>query len=378
MNNLAISPEERQQYQQHFNNANPVNGKLSGAVARTTLMQSGLPTHQLGEIWELADIDKDGALDFDEYCVALKLVFSLLNHAIPSVPPVLPPSLIPQAKYQHFAVSHVSSPTHTSEPAQMEWYVPGEDRTRFQQIFAQQARGSSQVRMLDMEDYLLSMGVSRAAISQAWALVDLRRYQQLNQEQFIYLMHILNAHMRGTPLPQVLPPAVKDAIYSSLNLSTSLPAKQTPDPRKPGLYGEKSGNVALADSYLSKLKSSSTFKNDTGSRYASAGKRAEEARKLREELRELDEELERLQSEYENARKGSQESRLKQTVEELAQLKKFKQREPVADSEPLQDIKQSIFQLEGHLSFLMSEKRAMDEFIATGRQELLDLQMEKM
>ncbi|KAI9475052.1 endocytosis defective- protein [Coemansia sp. RSA 990] len=377
MNNLAISPEEQQQYQQHFNSANPVNGKLSGAVARTTLMQSGLPTHQLGEIWELADIDKDGALDFDEYCVALKLVFSLLSHAIPGVPPVLPPSLIPQSKYQHFAIPQASPHISEPQPAKMEWYVPGEDRARFQAAFGQQARGSSQVRMLDMEDYLLSMGVSRAAISQAWALVDVRRYQQLNQEQFIYLMHILNAHMRGTQLPQVLPPAVKDAIYSSLSLS-SLPSKQAPDSRKPGLYGEKSGNVALADSYLSKLKTSSTFKNDAGSRYASAGKRAEEERKLRAELRELDEELERLQSEYEKAQSGSHESQLKQAVEELEQLKRFKERGPDAGSEPLQDIKQSIFQLEGHLSFLMSEKRAMDEFIAKGRQELLDLQMEKV
>ncbi|KAJ2847100.1 endocytosis defective- protein [Coemansia brasiliensis] len=409
MNNLAISPEEQLQYQQHFNNANPVNGKLSGAAARTTLMQSGLPTQQLGEIWELADIDKDGALDFDEYCVALKLVFSLLNHTIPSVPPVLPPSLIPQGKYQHFTNSlspQLTSPQHMSprvppsiseaQPAKMEWYVPGEDRARFRQVFEQQARGSDQVRMLDMEDYLLSMGVSRASMTQAWGLVDVRKYQQLNREQFIYLMHILNSHMRGAQLPHVLPPAVKDAIYNSLNLTSSsqVPSKQSamysPDSRKPGLYGERSGNVALADSYLSKLKTSSTFKNETGSRYASAGKRAEEERKLREELKELDAQLEKLQTEYERAKGGSHdEDQLKETVEELEQLKKFKEREKLKqadgsamaadnDSESLQDIKQAIFQLEGHLSFLMSEKRAMDEFIANGRQELLSLQMDKV
>ncbi|KAJ2708760.1 endocytosis defective- protein, partial [Coemansia spiralis] len=82
MNSLSVSAEDEQQYRQHFYNANPVDGKLPGAAARANLLQSGLATTLLGEIWELADIDKDGALDFDEYCIALKLVFSLLNRVI--------------------------------------------------------------------------------------------------------------------------------------------------------------------------------------------------------------------------------------------------------------------------------------------------------
>ena len=32
-------------------------------------MNSGLPVETLGKIWELADIDKDGALDRDEFAV---------------------------------------------------------------------------------------------------------------------------------------------------------------------------------------------------------------------------------------------------------------------------------------------------------------------
>ncbi|KAJ2162022.1 endocytosis defective- protein [Coemansia sp. RSA 552] len=419
MNSLTVSPEERQQFQQHFYNAGPVDGKLPGSAARQSLMQSGLPTQQLGEVWELADIDKDGALDLEEYCIALKLVFSLLNRAIDSVPPVLPPSLIPQGKYGHFTSTATDvlssggslhqlagSPQVVSPNAEMEWYIPNEERARYQGLFSQHT-GGSQVRFLDVDEFLGSLGLPRPTITQAWSLVDVRKYQELNQQQFVYLMHVLSSHLKGTRIPAVLPPAVKDAIYSSLNLNST--GSRTPEPashgyrygkpsstaagdsRKPGLYGERSGNVALADSYLSKLKTSSTFKNEPGSRYASSSKRTEEEKRLKAELKGLDEELERLNAESTKAGSGAEEGGLGAALKELEELKEHKLQEKQGaedrnargpsnsdTGESLQDIKQSIFQLEGHLSFLQSEKRAMDEFMAKGRQELLDLQMEQV
>ncbi|KAI7834156.1 cytoskeletal-regulatory complex EF hand-domain-containing protein [Kickxella alabastrina] len=419
---LAISHDEKQQFQQHFLNANPVDGRLPGAVARQSLMQSGLPTQQLGQIWELADIDKDGALDFDEYCIALKLVFSLLNKVIPSIPPSLPPTLIPQSKYAYFAGSMANAQPQQpqwqqqqtqqqqqpqllqQESAKLEWYVPGEDRARYQGLFAQHSRGSAQVRLLDIDEFLNSLGTPRSGITQAWSLLDVRKYQQLNQEQFIYLLHVLNAHMRGAPIPATLPPAVKDNLYKSLNLDSSGAAGSpeqsygyrhnkssapVADSRKPGLYGEKSGNVALADSYLSKLKTSSTFKNEAGSRYASSSKNAEEEKKLRAELKGLEEEFERIKTQVGHDDQGSRDGDLiEATVKELQEFKEYKLQEKrrletqsvgsSGSNESLQAIKESLYSLEGHLSFLMSEKRAIDEFISAGKQELLELQVEQI
>ncbi|KAJ1847447.1 endocytosis defective- protein [Coemansia sp. RSA 2703] len=413
---LSISPEEHRQFQQHFINASPVNGKLTGSVARASLMQSGLPTHQLGQIWELADIDKDGALDFDEYCIALKLVFSILNHSIAGVPAALPQTLIPQSKYAYFGGMQTQAPAPLQSPSQvavqqvgsvtLEWYVPSEDRARYQGIFAQYSRGASEVRLLDVDEFLGTLGIPRSIITQVWSIIDVRKYQQLNQEQFVYLLHVLNACLRGASAPATLPPVVKDNIYRSLNLesSTTVGSSQShgykygkssasgagsTDPRKPGLYGEKSGNVALADSYLSKLKTSSTFKNEAGSRYASSSKNAEEEKKLQAELKELDEELRKLNEEAEDHKKRPQEDDLMETtLKELESLKEYKlQEKRLAEaqdsgtddsSKTLQEIKQSIFSLEGHLAFLLSEKRSIDEFLDTGKQKLLELQVEQM
>lgn len=294
----------------------------------------------------------------------------------------------------------------------LEWYVPSDDKARYQGIFEQHAGGSSNIRLLDVDEFLNSLGISRSAITKAWGLVDARKYQQMNQEQFVYLLHILSHVVKGGQVPDSLPPAVRDAIYKSLNLDASstlgastqgyrynkskssatsyLDRDATPASKKTsGLYGERSGNVALADSYLSKLKTSSTFKNEAaGSRYASSSKNNEEERKLRNELKDLDAELDKLKQEDDKLANNPPDSRLLQeTLDELEQLKEYKVREkrkieegdegnrPV---EALQEIKQSIYKLEGHLSFLMSEKRAMDEFISTGKQELIDLQMEQV
>ncbi|KAJ2491181.1 endocytosis defective- protein [Coemansia sp. RSA 2050] len=392
MSGLSISNQEQQQYQQHFFNANPRDGKLPGPAARENLMQSGLPTNQLGGIWELADIDKDGALDFDEYCIALKLVFSLLNHTIADIPPTLPPELIPQSKYQYFVSSPIVNPPAA---VTLEWYVPGEDRARYGGIFAQYSRGSTQVRLLDLDEFLNTLGIPRSTVTQAWSLVDVRKYQELNSEQFVYLLHILNYVVKGARVPDTLSPAVKDTIYRSLNLDLSTgnahgyskpstSSARPGDSRTPGLYGEKSGNVALADSYLSKLKTSSTFKNEAGSRYASSSKNLEEEKKLRSELKELDEELKKIKSEGEKL-STKDEDLLETTLAELRELKAYKTKEKMqgeskgqSSGESVQEIKQSIFNLEGHLALLLSEKRALDEFIATSKQELLELQMEQV
>ncbi|KAJ1951354.1 endocytosis defective- protein [Linderina macrospora] len=408
---LTISQAERESYHQHFVQAGPINGKLQG-----------LPTHQLGEIWELADIDKDGCLDFDEYCIAIKIVYSILDRSLAGVPQVLPATLVPSTKAQYVGggsngtvygatgTGSMSPPIAQQGPATLEWYVPEGDRAQYQGLFNQHSHGGTTVRMLDVDELLNSIGIPRHTVTQVWGLIDVRKYQQLNQQQFIYLLHVLSACRNGAPVPATLPPAIKDNIYKSLNLDSaggsqgsnthgyrygksSSPGYASPgggNSKKPGLYGEKSGNVALADSYLSKLKTSSTFKNEAGSRYASSSKNAEEERKLRAELEELDQELEKLKSEESQGdSKSEEEQGQDSTVKELEELRAFKVQEKKEAENPsgsqagstgesLQDLKQSVLDLESRFGFLQAEKRAVEEFIRTGRQELIDLQMEQM
>ncbi|CAH8665044.1 unnamed protein product [Heterobilharzia americana] len=68
----VISPSNRPRYRLLFNQHDRnKRGFLTGVEARSILLQYGLSNPILAHIWNLADIDKDGNLNCDEFCIAI-------------------------------------------------------------------------------------------------------------------------------------------------------------------------------------------------------------------------------------------------------------------------------------------------------------------
>lgn len=87
---------DKPSYDEIFYTLSPVNGKVTGANAKREMVKSKLPNTVLGKIWKLADIDKDGMLDDEEFALANHLIkVKLEGHELPGE---IPQHLIPPSK----------------------------------------------------------------------------------------------------------------------------------------------------------------------------------------------------------------------------------------------------------------------------------------
>ena len=73
------SPQQFHFYRSVFLSHANAAGFLLGQPAYSILSQSGLPQEDLAKIWDLADVGKDGMLDFQEFMVAMHLIFRRLH-----------------------------------------------------------------------------------------------------------------------------------------------------------------------------------------------------------------------------------------------------------------------------------------------------------
>ncbi|XP_051879993.1 intersectin-2b isoform X3 [Pristis pectinata] len=112
----AITSEERIKHDQQFISLKPLGGLLSGEQARTFFLQSGLPKLVLAEIWTLADLNKDGKMDQQEFSIAMKLIkMTLQGHPVPTILPLVMkqppiPSPLNSARFGMGSMPNLSAP----------------------------------------------------------------------------------------------------------------------------------------------------------------------------------------------------------------------------------------------------------------------------
>eukprot|EP01132_Coremiostelium_polycephalum_P004956 gene4956-6173_t len=105
-----ISSESKAQYANYFYRIGGDNvHSISGQIVKPVFQKSGLSNQELGNVWMLADIDRDGTLDREEFALAMHLIYAIKNGY--QLPNELPKYLIPEAKL----IYNVSSANNVSD-----------------------------------------------------------------------------------------------------------------------------------------------------------------------------------------------------------------------------------------------------------------------
>lgn len=90
----TIDPVQRAYYTNQFQELqNDTTKAINGQISKEFFERSNLPTSELSQIWNLSDVNHDGALSLAEFCTAMHLVVLRLNGF--QLPDELPPQLQP-------------------------------------------------------------------------------------------------------------------------------------------------------------------------------------------------------------------------------------------------------------------------------------------
>ncbi|XP_033740070.1 ralBP1-associated Eps domain-containing protein 1-like isoform X2 [Pecten maximus] len=94
----SINEEQRDYYVKQFQIMQPdLGGAILGGIAKDFFEKSKLPVHELSKIWQLSDLNRDGALSLEEFCIAMHLVVLRRNEI--ELPDRLPFSLMPYSAF---------------------------------------------------------------------------------------------------------------------------------------------------------------------------------------------------------------------------------------------------------------------------------------
>ncbi|KAK7889778.1 hypothetical protein WMY93_025338 [Mugilogobius chulae] len=231
-------------YDKYYRQVDPTNsGRVAAPDAATFLKRSGLADLVLGKIWDVADSERKGSLNKQQFFVALRLVACAQNGlevALKSLNVAVPPP-----KFHD-----TSSPLLPGGvPPDYPWVVKSEEKMKFDSIFDSLGPVGGMLSGDKVKPVLLNSKLPVDVLGRVWELSDIDRDGMLDRDEFSVAMYLVYRALEGEPVPMSLPPPLvppskrkKPSVPSVMPLLPSPPSakdrssshsKTLPHPPKP-------------------------------------------------------------------------------------------------------------------------------------------------
>ncbi|RYP82040.1 hypothetical protein DL770_005723 [Monosporascus sp. CRB-9-2] len=385
-----IEPQEIDTYWNIFSTRTNGGKYLTGEQAAPLLKNSGLRDDQLERVWDVADVDNDGNLDFEEFCVAMRIIFDLVNGEYADVPTAIPDWLVPESK-AHLVQANRAL---TGKQVQFErveddddtpglkdgfdWYMSPQDKAKYEAIYQENRDMRGEISFNALEDLYDSLDVPDTDLRSAWNLINPSASSTINKDACLAFLHILNNRHEGYRIPRTVPASLRASfernqidyqVDSQRNSSASASAAASRWAAKADDATSTGRKAKFGDQYLTRLGRGGFKAQGTDFSTAKTDAEWEEVR-LKKQLQELEAKMERVEAEANRRRGGGRRDTKPALVKrELEQLLDYKRRElreleegtgkarvggslkGVADD--LQTVKEQVDGLEAHLSSRM-------------------------
>ncbi|CDK26017.1 unnamed protein product [Kuraishia capsulata CBS 1993] len=367
---------EIKKYWEIFSGLGPEKNKLSGDRVSVVFKNSHLSSGELASIWDLSDIDTDGFLDFEEFCIAMRLIFDRVNGNISVLPSILPDWLVPASK-SHLvqadrAVNGSASNNVVSDDddeavslsSDFDWYISPTDKSTYETVYAASSDRYGRIKFESLNDLYKTLSVPETDISSAWNLVNPKSAETIDKDQTLVFLHILNQRSNGRRVPRGVPASLR-ATFSKEVPEYNLDSHQADVARPVVKKGE-----SFADSYLNKLGVGSRTSTSSGTDFsATKGTDWEEVR-LRRQLADIDALIKKAEKASQNP--TPEDDKLAMTKYEFEQLLKYKEEQAKGVNVNSGDLSG----VESDINLIESQVIGLEQYLEKKRNTLKELQAE--